>query len=43
MFPTLQTKRTTLLIVEKLFRGGDGTFDDKEQMKVVYEVVSDVY
>ena len=23
--------------------GGDGTFDDKEQMKVVYEVVSDVY
>ena len=23
--------------------GGDGTFDDKEQTKVVYEVVSDVY
>ena len=23
--------------------GGDGTFDDKEQMKVVYEVVPDVY
>ena len=23
--------------------GGDGTFDDKERMKVVYEVVSDVY
>ena len=21
--------------------GGDGTFDDKEQMKVIYEVVSD--
>ena len=23
--------------------GGDGTFDDKEQSKVVYEVVSDAY
>ena len=23
--------------------GGDGTFDDKERMKVIYEVVSDVY
>ena len=23
--------------------GGDGPFDDKEQIKVVYEVVSDVY
>ena len=23
--------------------GGDGTFDDEERMKVIYEVVSDAY